>query len=294
MGDAVSNYLPEERLEWFKAACERAGTHVWYNLLMYYGQVRLMEMGIKVREARLLDCAACGKRFLESSIPPSVARRVDHRIHFCASCYEKALFATPERRHRGLSQAEMLNRVGLLAAALEAVPTASLVKAGHLRGLSEEKQIDTVRALLSMPDYQSYVDRFGSWLKVLILAGVLEDGTQPSLLGTRCVARDGHECLSLAEKTIDDWLSTRQIRHDKEPAYPYDPQLNPTGMRADWRVGDVFVEYAGLMDEPEYAAKMELKGELCARSGFSLIIIEPGDVLCLDDKLCVVIEGGVR
>ena len=290
IGDAISKYLPHQRLEWFKAACERAGTHVWYNLLMYYGQVRLMEMGIKFREARLLNCAACGKRFLESSISPSVARRVDHRIHFCASCYEKALFATPERKRRRMSQAEMLKRVGLLAAALEGVPTAALVKGGDLRGLSEEKQSDTIKALLDMPDYQTYVDTFGSWLKVLILAGILEDGTQPSLLGTRCIAQDGHECYSLAEKTIDDWLSARGIAHQKEPAYPYDPQLNPTGMRGDWRAGVVFIEYAGLMGEPEYAAKMELKRELCDKLGVALIIIEPEGVLSLDDRLRLLVE----
>jgi hypothetical protein len=290
IGDAISNYMQRERLEGFKEACEREGTHVWYNLLMYYGQVRLMEMGFKCRQARLLNCAACGKRFLESSIPPSVARRVDHRVHFCASCYRKALFATPERERCRMSEADMLRRVGLLAAALEGVPTASLVKAGDLRGLSEDKQIETVKALLSMPDYQSYVDRFGSWLRALIQAGVLEDGTQPSVLGTRCMAVDGHECFSLAEKTIDDWFSLRQIVHEKEPAYPYDPQLNPTGMRADWRVGGVFIEYAGLMDEPEYAAKMEVKGELCDKLGVTLIIIEPQDVLWLDEKLQQLIE----
>ena len=285
ISDAISNYLPPKRLQWFKAACERGGTHVWYNLLMYYGQVRLMEMGIKFREPRLLNCAACGKRFLESSVRLSLARRVDRRIHFCTSCYEQALFATHERTRRKMSQDKTLEQVALLATAVEGVPTASFFRAGDLRGFSDEKQIHTVKALLVMPDYQSYVDRFGSWLRVLILAGVLEDGTQPSVLGTRCIAEDGHECFSLAEKTIDDWLSRRQIAHEKEPAYRYDPQLNPTGMRADWGAGKVYIEYAGLMGEPEYAAKMELKRELCDKLGVPLIIIEPGDVLCLDEKL---------
>jgi hypothetical protein len=290
--DAICNYLPLKKLEWFKLACEREGTHVWYNLLMYYGEVRLMEMGIKFRQARLLNCGGCGKRFLESSVRLSLARRVDRRIHFCTSCYEQALFATHERTRRKMSQDKMLEQVALLATAVEGVPTASFFRAGDLRGFSDEKQIHTVKALLVMPDYQSYVDRFGSWLRVLILAGVLEDGTQPSVLGTRCIAEDGHECFSLAEKTIDDWLSRRQIAHEKEPGYPYDPQLNPTRMRADWRAAEVFIEYAGLMGEPEYAAKMELKRELCAKLSVALITIEPGDVLSLDGKLSQLVTRG--
>ena len=45
------------------------------------------------------------------------------------------------------------------------------------------------------------------------------------------------------------------------------------------------IEYAGLMDEPEYAAKMEAKRELADRLGLSLIVIEPDDLAKLDKKL---------
>ena len=62
--------------------------------------------------------------------------------------------------------------------------------------------------------------------------------------------------------------------------------MNPSGrMRSDWKVGDVFIEYAGLMDDPEYAAKMETKRELAAESHVPLIVVEPKDMLNLDRKL---------
>jgi hypothetical protein len=180
----------------------------------------------------------------------------------------------------------MLKQLVKLATALESVPMATFVRQPELAAVTDEKQIAIVKALLAMPSYEMYVEAFGSWLKALILAGVLEDGTQPTQRGTRCIAADGHECLSLAEKTIDDWLSTHSISHDKEPLYPYHFRFNPSGsMRADWKAGEVLIEYAGLMGEPEYAAKMETKQELAAEFGISLIVIEPEDILSLEKKL---------
>jgi hypothetical protein len=89
---------------------------------------------------------------------------------------------------------------------------------------------------------------------------------------------------------VDDWLSAHQIPHEKEPTYPYDPQLNPSGMRADWKTGKSLIEYAGLMNEPEYAAKMEVKQALCDKFRIPLIVIEPEDILNLDKKLDQLIE----
>jgi hypothetical protein len=285
VSDAIAAYLPSDQLEAFKKACEEHETHVWNNVLMYYGRARLAELGIKIREPRLLKCAGCGKQFLESSIHMNLAKRVGYKIHFCYDCYDRALsgFGLGEI---SMSQDDMLSRLAELATVLEGVPLATFVRRPDFTMISEEKQITIVKALLAMPSYETYVKTFGLWLKALILAGILEDGTQPVQLGTRCIAADGHECLSLAEKTIDDWLSARDIPHEKEPLYPYHAYLNPSGrMRADWQVGKVFIEYAGLMDEPDYAAKMETKQELAAEFGLVLIVINPKEVLNLDRKL---------
>ena len=56
-------------------------------------------------------------------------------------------------------------------------------------------------------------------------------------------------------------------------------------MRADWKVANTFIEYAGLMNEPEYEARMQEKRKLAAEFGIPLIVIEPNDILSLDLKL---------
>ncbi len=287
ISDAIVAYVPSDKLEAFKQACEDHKTRSWYNVLMYCGERRLAQMKIKYREPHLLECAGCGKQFLEWSICLGAAERVGYKIYFCDDCYSKAFWSyVKEAEPVSMSQDDMLNRLAELAAAVESVPSATFVKSPNLAAVSEEKQIAIVKVLLAMPPYETYVEEFGSWLHALILAGVLEDGTQRTPRGTRCIAADGHECRSLAEKTIDDWLSAHGIPHEIEPVYPYHFRLNPSGrMRADWKVGEVFIEYAGLMDDPEYAAKMETKQELATELGISLIVIEPKDILSLDNQL---------
>ena len=136
-----------------------------------------------------------------------------------------------------------------------------------------------------MPLQKKFVEVFGSWLQALMLAGILENGTQRMSRGVRCIANDGHICNSLAEKTIDDWLYSHNIHHEKEPFYPYHFRLNPTKLRADWKAQNILIEFAGLMDEPDYAAKMKAKQEIAKEFGLPLIILEPEDILNLDLKL---------
>ena len=285
--EAIVAYLPPDKLAAFKQACEDRKTRSWSSVLAYHGLARQKQMRLRVRNPRLLECAGCGKQFLESSVRSGLAERVGYKICFCHDCYSKVFW--PNDYGVGpmsMSQDDMLNRLARLATALESVPLATFVKQPDLATASEEKQIAVMKSLLAMPSYITYVETFGSWLKALILAGVLESGTQPSERGTRCIAADGHECFSLAERLIDDWLSAHDIPHEKEPLYPYHFYLNPSGrMRADWRVGETLVEYAGLMDEPEYAAKMECKQELATELGFPLLLILPQDISSLDETL---------
>jgi len=106
---------------------------------------------------------------------------------------------------------------------------------------------------------------FGSWLKALIEAEVLEDGARRTSRGTQCLAKDGHVCLSLGEKTIDDLLHSHGITHEKE--YPY-PERD---FRADFLVDGVFIEYFGLTGDPDYDAKTRLKQRICKKHEIKLI-----------------------
>ncbi len=118
-----------------------------------------------------------------------------------------------------------------------------------------------------------------SWLKILVRSGVLKDGLMQTSRGYRCVSLDGHECNSLAELEIDNWLFENRIPHEKEPFYPQDSEYNPNGrMRADFKVGELLIEYAGLSGEKFYDEKMENKKRIAKRHGINLIILKPRDL----------------
>ena len=116
-------------------------------------------------------------------------------------------------------------------------------------------------------------------------AQILEGDVLKTSFGYRCIAQDGHECYSLSEKIIDDWLYHHNVAHEKEVLYPSDEILNDTGLRADWRVKDVLIEFAGLLVDPIYAAKIDRKKKLCEKFSIDLIILEPEDIGNLEDNL---------
>ena len=62
--------------------------------------------------------------------------------------------------------------------------------------------------------------------------------------------------------------------------------LNPSGrMRADWKVEEILIEYVGLLDDPEYKAKVETKKELAKVFNIEVLFIEPKDILNLGKAL---------
>lgn len=120
--------------------------------------------------------------------------------------------------------------------------------------------------------------RARTWTEWLQLAGLLGDGV-PTAMGTVTTATDGHLCRSLFERHVDDFLHHRGIAHEPEPHYPHHPELNTTGLRADWRLADgTFVEALGLMEREAYAAKVERKRKLAALSGLRLVTVTAAEL----------------
>ena len=125
-----------------------------------------------------------------------------------------------------------------------------------------------------------------SWFRAMYEAGSLPDGTVPSGRGIKCIAIDGHECGSLDEKTIDDFLTHNGIKHYKEPLYPYHSVLNPNKRkRGDWKIGDKIIEYFGLEGNTTYDERTKDKIQLAAETGIDLIGLYPDDVVDLDNAL---------
>lgn len=117
------------------------------------------------------------------------------------------------------------------------------------------------------------------WTHVLLAAGLLDEGVRTSM-GTTIAAMDGHLCLSLQEKAVDDFFHLAGMAHEREPFYPFDPDLNPrTKRRADWVLADgTFVEMWGLPNDPTYALHMEEKTALARHHGIRLIGLTAADI----------------
>lgn len=150
----------------------------------------------------------------------------------------------------------------------------------YLRGLDKQKFEDTLKVLNEMPSYNfGYKEIFGSWLQALDAAGVLEGGVRKTSRGYICLAKDGHECRSIGEKIIDDYLFIHNISHEQEPHYPGERRY-----RADWKVGEYFIEFWGLKGEEDYDKKIEDKKVIAQQYQIPLIEITFEDLHHLDLK----------
>ena len=118
-----------------------------------------------------------------------------------------------------------------------------------------------------------------AWTRILIDAGLADNGLRLSR-GTILKAVDGHFCVTMQEKAVDDFLHQHSIDHAREPLYPFDKQLNPnTRRRADWLLSDgTFVELWGMPNDPTYTKKICEKTELAARHRLQLIGLTSRDI----------------
>lgn len=129
------------------------------------------------------------------------------------------------------------------------------------------------------------IRQFGSWNALLREIGLSPHRSHDHRMyrRSRTRAKDGHNCDSISEAIIDNWLSQNNIQHERDARYP------STRHRADWRVGNVFIEYFGLaQDSPRYDRTVQEKKRICRESGIALIEVYPSDLyprLTLDSKL---------
>ncbi len=94
-------------------------------------------------------------------------------------------------------------------------------------------------------------------------------------------AEDGDLLRSPSETRIDEWFFHHGIEHQVEIKVPVEDKL----MYCDWLlpkgdtfVDDIYVEYWGMMKEPEYAKGREVKEKIYRRNNLKLLSIEPEDM----------------
>ncbi|MDF1512381.1 MAG: hypothetical protein P1S60_01095 [Anaerolineae bacterium] len=289
VSEVMSYWNKNDELEKYKADLqnETHETH-WHWLLNSYATY-LLGLDEKYQLSSLEQkCSGCGKVFKEFSIPLDIALKVCKNIEFCSRCYHFIFnhrFMSNTTKAFRIPEQKMLDYLFELSKALGFIPTRTYMENIELP-TQTKNQIAVGNILLKIPAYDIYIEKFGEWYKSLSLAGVLDSGHRKMGRGIQCMANDGHLCLSLGEKAIDDWLTEHGIAHEKEVFYPFDEKLNPNELsRTDWNIGNIYIEYAGLMNIEEYANKMNKKIQLAKKNNLQLIVIEPKDLFNLDEIL---------
>lgn len=189
---------------------------------------------------------------------------------------------------------EALAALCRLSDAAGVIPPASFRSTIKTAGFSPQQRALIIAGLVATPDSGWFRDALevSTWLQVLQEAGLVGEAWRLPR-GTMCIARDGHPCRSLGEKVVCDWLSASGIAHDVEPLWPPHRELNPAGkLRADWRIGEIFVELAGMMSDKEYAQKMDIKRRLAHELSIELIILLPEDLGRLKEVFGLIADGG--
>lgn len=275
--DEIVKITPAAELEAWRNTDPLCSRYAWYNILMYFAASRAEQRGFTkaIREPKWKICPLCNQRFVEDSLPvPLVERLGIDYLDFCAPCLRETVLEGSG--NDAASETSILEYMWDLADLIERVPTQNFGEGmSDLLDIQPTDRVNLLLLLQRKPTVERVKAVFDSWLNALIQAGVLEDGTRRTSRGIQSIAKDGHLCLSLGEKTIDDFLYAHGIQHEKEPHYP------EGNFRGDFKVGGTFIEYFGLAGNPEYDARAKEKMQICKKHGIALVAIYPQDLISL-------------
>jgi len=187
----------------------------------------------------------------------------------CPKCFKKAF-----KDYKRGSKKTQLSRLYELFIFIEEIPTQDFSNLFYLFN-DEESILNLFKIFLKLRTPEGYKKDFGSFFAALVASGILPEGSRKLTIGTMVLAEDGHLCLSIAEKEVDDFLFKHQIQHDKEVHYPN------SKMRTDWEIYKndhrIFIEYFGLMNNPDYAKKTQYEIKLAKENSIELIELYPED-----------------
>ena len=159
---SLAKAIPPQVIEAWKRSDPLCSQYAHYNVLMYFAIARAKELGLVPRKARWKVCPVCNERFIESSLPMPILKRVGlNAIDCCSPCYERAL----------LSRGSNVRSADQITATLQALMTALQreVKASDLQGprnlpeLDPRIRIAAIRALADKPSPERVRAVFGSW-----------------------------------------------------------------------------------------------------------------------------------
>lgn len=224
------------------------------------------------------QCAVCGSSYRLIDLPDWIYAASNGTAICCMQC---RIVEQPSKKALLPHLREFVNACGFIPSA-DATP----LSYSFTSRLSPQQWVSVFTAYGKMGGVEHVKTKWNSWFIALASSGVLPDGVMTTSRGIKCLAKDGHECHSLDEQQIDNWLTDHSLAHEREPIYPTHPTLNPNGKRrSDWRVGDVYIEYFGLTGEKTYDTKTDEKIMLVKQLGITMVPIYPSDMMSLDKAL---------
>ena len=188
----------------------------------------------------------------------------------CPKCFFKAFY--DQKRATKKTQFVLLHNLFEL---IGKIPTQNF---GYLFYLCRDRHsiINLIKILHKLRTPEGFKKMFGSFFAALVHSGILPNGVRKTAIGITMLAEDGHVCFSKTEKEIDDYLCKAGIRHKKEVKYPGSERI-----KADWELFGankrIFIEYFGLINQPEYAKRAEFKKKIAIENNIILIEIYPKD-----------------
>ncbi len=93
---------------------------------------------------------------------------------------------------------------------------------------------------------------------------------------------DGHWVRSQGEQSIDEWLSTHKVYHEYERLTNLPERLIPDFTVYNKQGFPVFIEFWGLIDDPQYNERLRKKCNIYHRHGCKLIELDRGHLKNLD------------
>lgn len=155
-------------------------------------------------------------------------------------------------------------------------------------GIPLDELVYAMKVSSLLPWTETVKEMFGSWAHLLEEAGLLSQ-RQRGRGGHQSIASDGHLCLSMGERAVCEFLTKNNILHEREPMYPIDEKFNPNGLlRGDFLIDGLIIEFAGMMSNPDYAARMKIKEKLANSRKIPWLKLETSKLDDLNEILAII------